>query len=305
MDESSTHPRKRFSLPTPVYTVLIFGMLMIGWEGFKAAAKALNYQLDVGPISLDLKMARDLNMPHLSSIVRALGEPAQRQGDPLLQELIKAALFTMQEALLGFTLGTLLGLFLAIVFVHFKPLASGLMPYVVASQTVPILALAPMVVIWTARALPDGLNLGFLGHLEARFIGVSLIAAYLAFFPVTIYALRGLSDIPQTSLELMQSYAASPWAILWKLRLPNAIPYLFTALKITAPASIVGAVIGELPSGVQDGLGFAILNFAQYYTAAPPKLWATNLITALTGIFFFVIVALVEKWIVRWKPQGE
>jgi NitT/TauT family transport system permease protein len=291
----------KLRIPTAVYTVLVFLVLMAGWEAVKLLGEATDYRLTLGPVDIDLKQTRDLNMPHLKDMFEALEEPAQREGDPLIQVLIDASLFTMTEALLGFTLGTALGLFLAILFVHSKPLSKGLMPYVVASQTVPILALAPMVVVWTARAIPSDTEiLGW--EVNSRFIGVSLIAAYLAFFPVTIYALRGLADVPQTSLELMHSYAATRWEILWKLRLPNAIPYLFTALKITAPASVVGAVIGELPSGIQDGLGYAIINYAQYYTSAPPRLWATNIITALTGILFFVAIALLEKLIVRWKP---
>lgn len=132
-------------------------------------------------------------------------------------------------------------------------------------------------------------------------MGVPIIAAYLAFFPVVIYALRGLSEVPDTALELMQSYAATKWTILWKLRMQNAMPYIFTALKITAPASVVGAIIGELPSGIQDGLGGQIINFSQYYISGPARLWATNVITAVLGIGFFIAVAVAERFVVRWK----
>ena len=125
---------------------------------------------------------------------------------------------------------------LAILFAHSSLLQRGLLPYVVASQTVPILAIAPMVVIWMSRAGRSSWS-------------VPMIAAYLTFFPVAIYTLRGLTSVPQTSLELMQTYAASRWEILIKLRLPNALPQIFTALKISATASVVGAIIGELPSG--------------------------------------------------------
>jgi NitT/TauT family transport system permease protein len=227
-------------------------------------------------------------MPHLSQILKAFNKPAQRNGPPLREVLLKAAWFTAKEAALGFAIGTTLGLILAVIFVHSDLLQRGLMPFVIGSQTVPILAIAPMIVIWAAKA-------------DISVLGVPIIAAYLAFFPVTIYALRGLADVPQTALELMESYAASRWEILLKLRFPNAVPYIFTALKITAPASVVGAVIGELPAGIQDGLGGAILNYAQYYTSNPPQLWATNIITALVGIFFFVIIAVTEQAVVRWK----
>lgn len=285
---------RNLSLPTKenfitfAYMIGILLFLGVAWEGFKWVGRTNDYRLEVGAVSVDLKTARDVNMPHLRDIVEALNEPAQRNGPPLIEVLLKAAWFTAKEALLGFAMGTTLGLILAVIFVHSAVLQRGLMPFVVASQTIPILAIAPMVVIWASKA-------------DISELGVPIIAAYLAFFPVTIYALRGLADVPQTALELMHSYAASPLEILFKLRFPNAVPYIFTALKITAPASVVGAVIGELPSGIQDGLGGAIINFAQYYTSAPPRLWATNLITALLGILFFCVIALVEKIVVRWK----
>lgn len=278
---------------TILYSFLVIVALLLLWEGAKWFGRANDYQLDVGPISADLTITRNLNMPHLGDIWAAYSEPAQRNGPPLIEVLIDAALFTAQEAALGFAMGTSLGLVLAVIFVHSPMLERGLLPFVIASQTVPILAIAPMVVIWAARA-------------NISQLGVPIIAAYLAFFPVTIYALRGLADVPQTSLDLMQSYAASRWEILTKLRIPNSLPYIFTALKITAPASVVGAIIGELPSGIQDGLGGAILNYAQYYVSAPPRLWATNIITALVGIIFFLVVAIAEVLVIRWKPaQSE
>jgi NitT/TauT family transport system permease protein len=134
-------------------------------------------------------------------------------------------------------------------------------------------------------------------------LAVPIIAAYLTFFPVTIYTLRGLTSVPPTALELMQSYAASRREILLKLRLPNALPHIFTALKISATASVVGAIIGELPSGIQTGLGIAILNFSRYYNQSPPRLWATILAAGLLGILFFAVVALVERLVVRWKVE--
>jgi NitT/TauT family transport system permease protein len=130
-----------------------------------------------------------------------------------------------------------------------------------------------------------------------------VIAAYLTFFPVAINALRGLQSADPRALELMHSYAASRWSVLWKLRVPAALPYLFAAFKISATASIVGAIIGELPASIQDGLGGAILNFNQYYASAPTRLWATNLIAALLGIGFFLVVVAGERLVVRRAPE--
>jgi NitT/TauT family transport system permease protein len=175
----------------------------------------------------------------------------------------------------GFTLG--------VVFVHSPLLERGLMPYVVASQTVPLLAIAPMVVIWGSR-----LN-------WPAWVAVTLISAYLTFFPVTINTLRGLNSPDPTARELMLSYAASRWQVLWKLRVPAALPYLFTALKISATVSLIGAIIGELPSGIGDGLGRALLTFSYYYITGPEKLYAAILVAALLGIVFTLLVLQAER----------
>jgi NitT/TauT family transport system permease protein len=271
--------------------VVILLLLAVVWEGLKfiggdhwhfATSEGAWVNLDWQP-PLSIYVASDLNLPHVWDIVAAFVNPARRNGPPLLGVLLAAAAFTMQEAVVGFLIGALLGLFLGIVFVHSPLLERGLVPYVVASQTIPILAIAPMVVVW----------------LQAGWWSVAIIAAYLTFFPVTINTLRGLRSPDPRALELMKSYAASRWTILWKLRFPAALPYIFTALKISATTSVVGAIIGELPSGISSGLGGAILNFAQYYVSGPPKLWATIVLSALVGILFFLVVVVAENITLR------
>lgn len=231
----------------------------------------------------EITFTSDLNMPHLWDIFNAWILPAQRNGPPLINVLAQAALFTMQAAIAGFVLGTLLGLVLGILFAHSTLFERALVPYVVASQTIPILAIAPMIVIW--------LKLGWWS--------VAILAAYLCFFPVTINTLRGLRSPDPRALELMKSYAASRWTILWKVRFPSALPYIFTALKIAATTSIVGAIIGELPSGLGEGLGRVILNFNSEYAIRPPKLWATILFVSVVGVLFFIAVTLAEKFVTR------
>jgi NitT/TauT family transport system permease protein len=230
---------------------------------------------------IDLKILNDLNLPHLQVIAEALLQPARRNGEQLLIRILaEAGLYTWGEAFWGFVFGALLGFCLGTLFAHFRFLERSLLPYVVASQTVPILALAPMVVIW----------------LGANSFSVSVIAAYLTFFPVVINTLRGLLSPKPTAVELMQSYAANAWTILWKLRVPAALPYIFTALKVSATSSVVGAIIGELPSGIGEGLGRAILNFSSDYSlASTPKLWGAIIVAASVGILFFVGVSLLER----------
>jgi NitT/TauT family transport system permease protein len=232
-------------------------------------------------VVVDLKILNDINLPHLQTIAEAFMQPARRNGSQLLVRILAdAGMYTWSEAGLGFVFGALLGFVLGTIFAHSAIMERALLPYVVASQTIPILAIAPMVVIW-------------LGASQAS---VSVIAAYLTFFPVTINTLRGLQSPSQIDVDLMTSYAANRWTILWKLRVPAALPYIFTALKVSATASVVGAIIGELPSGIGDGLGRAILDFSSDYSLiSTPKLWAAIIMAASVGVFFFVAVSIIER----------
>jgi NitT/TauT family transport system permease protein len=204
-------------------------------------------------------------------------------------------LFTAKEAAAGFGIGAVVGFAIGVVLVHSRLLQRGFLPYIVGSQTVPILAIAPMVVVWVNPKLPGPFQ---------GWGAVAVIAAYLTFFPVAINTLRGLQSADPRALELMRTYAASRWTVLWKLRVPTSLPFVFSALRLAATASVVGAIIGELPSGLQDGLGGAIINFNQYYSIEPQELWATNVIAALLGIAFFVIVVLAERIVVRRAPEN-
>ena len=236
-------------------------------------------------VLFDLKILNDLNLPHLQMIAEAFLQPARRNGEWLLLRILgDAGLYTFSEAIYGFIFGALLGFVLGAVFAHSPLMERGLLPYVVASQTVPILAIAPMVVIW----------------LGASQLSVAVIAAYLTFFPVTINTLRGLQSPDVAQIELMRSYASTRWTIMWKLRFPAALPYIFTALKVSATASVVGAIIGELPSGIGAGLGRAILDFSSDYSLiSTPKLWASIVMAAAVGILFFLSVNVAERLVLR------
>ena len=237
----------------------------------------------------------DISMPHVWVILHALWQPAQVNQPALGTILFHKSLFTAKEAAVGFGLGAVIGFAIGIVLVHSRLLTRGFLPYIVASQTIPILAIAPMVVVWVNPKLPAGFQ---------GWGSVAVIAAYLTFFPVAINTLRGLQSADPRALELMRTYAASRWTVLWKLRVPASLPYVFSALKVAATASVVGAIIGELPSGLQDGLGGAILNFNQYYSIEPQELWATNIVAAIVGIVFFVVVVAAEKAVVRRAPEN-
>ncbi len=260
--------------------VAVIAVLWGAWEAFRWIGETTG--LRIGQFE-----PNDRTMPHIHDMIGQLFEPSRTNGPLLIEVLWDAALFTAKEAFVGFLMGAAAGFVLAVALAHSRFLERGFLPFIVASQTIPILAIAPMVVVW----------------LQKGWFAVSVIAAYLTFFPVTINTLRGLLSASPDSLELMRSYAASRWAVLWKVRVPSSLPYLFTALKISATASVVGAIIGELPSSIQGGLGGAILNFNQYYLSSPPSLWATIIIASLLGIAFFLVVAGAEKLVVRRAPE--
>ena len=262
--------------------LIVIGALTVLWEVVKLLGGDPS---EAWSPPFQWTVASDLNMPHVWDIAASFFEPAQRNGPPLGLVLVNAGIFTFREAFGGFVFGAVLGLALAIVFVHSPVLERALVPYVVASQTVPIIAIAPVVVIW----------------LRGGWLAVAVISAYLTFFPVTIAGLRGLRSPDPRALELMRSYASSSRDVLLKVRLPAAAPYLFAAFKVAATASVVGAIIGELPSGIRDGLGGAILNFNQFYVSGPPKLWAAIIVAAVVGIGFFALVRAAEVVFLRGR----
>jgi NitT/TauT family transport system permease protein len=269
--------------------VLVLATLWGLWEGYRWLWMQEGW---TWPFVVD-----DTTMPHLHDIFTALWASASPGGvgPKLITVLVKGALFTAKEAAAGFAIGALGGFALGVLLAHFRLLQRGLLPWVVASQTVPILVVAPMVVVWANPKLPDSLK---------DWGAVALIAAYLTFFPVTVNTIRGLQSPDRRALELMRSYAANDWRVLWKLRVPTALPYIFSALKVGATASVVGALIGELPSSIPNGLGAQIINFSQYYTTQPRGLWATNVIAAALGISFFLLVVLAEKLVVHRAPEN-
>ncbi len=270
-----------------VVVVLIIAVLweVAKWIGGGIWREAFGIVLDP-PHQPPLRVTQlnDTNLPHVWEVVGALFEPATRRSEhSLFAVLFDAALFTWRGAAIGFVLGAVIGLGLAILFVQSSLLERALVPYVIASQTVPIIALAPMVVLWVGRDWPS----------------VAIISAYLTFFPVTIAGIRGLKSPDPRALELMRSYAADWKSVMWKVRLPAALPYLFTALKISATTSIVGAIVAEAPTGIAGGLGRAIIQFNQQFTSGPEKLWATVFICAALGITFFGLVRIAEMVVLR------
>jgi len=274
----------------------VFVVLLIAWEAVKFIGGdtwhienvlGTGATFDHDP-PLKFAFATDIKLPHIWSIAGEFGNQ-DAVGDTTVTRLLRAALFTLRNAAIGFALGSTIGMLLAILLVHVRFLERAILPLVVASQTIPIIAIAPLIVI----------------GLKADWFGVAIVSTYLTFFPVTIAALRGLRAFDPHAMELMRSYAASKWAILGKLRLPASRPYLFTGFRIAAPAAVVGSIVGELPSLIQDGLARQIITGMQYYSLNAEYLWATIVVSSLLGIGVYLLVAGVENWVLRHERRPE
>lgn len=196
---------------------------------------------------------------------------------------------TGQSTLLGFAMGTALGLTLSVCIVHSRTLDRALLPWIVASQSVPVLAIAPIVLVILG-------SLGFAGVAPK-----AVIAMYLCFFPVAVAMLLGLRSPQVIETEMMRTYAATPWQALWLLRLPAALPFLFPALRVAIAAGLVGAMVAELPTGAQAGLGARLLNGSYYGNTV--QIWSTLLMSAVLGMLLTACVAGVEYLALRNRRQ--
>jgi NitT/TauT family transport system permease protein len=195
---------------------------------------------------------------------------------------------TAESTLWGFVMGTALGLVLSVLIVHSRTLNRALLPWIVASQTVPVLAIAPIVLVILG-------SLGFSGVAPK-----AVIAMYLCFFPVTVAMVQGLRSPQRIETEMMHTYAATPWQALWLLRLPAALPFLFPALRVGIAAGLVGAMVAELPTGAQAGLGAKLLTGSYYGNTI--QIWSALVMSALLGLTLTTVVAGVERLALRhWR----
>ncbi len=201
------------------------------------------------------------------------------------RNLLLHAAVTAQSTLVGFVLGTLLGVLLAAAIVHSRTLDRALLPWIVASQTVPVLAIAPIVLVILG-------SLGFSGIAPK-----AAIAMYLCFFPVTVAMVQGLRSPQRIETELMHTYAASRWQAFWLLRLPAALPYLFPSLRVAIAAGLVGAMVAELPTGAQAGLGARLLTGSYYGNTV--GIWSALVLSALLGLGLTAAVAGAERLLLR------
>src|SRR5262245_57792852 len=200
--------------------------------------------------------------------------------------LLKHTGVTMLESFAGFLAANLIAFAFAVAFAHSKILEKGIYPYAIALKTTPIVAIAPLLVLWFGT--------GILSKVVA--------AALICFFPVLVNAARGLRAIDDEALDLFKSLAATKWQVFHLLRLPNSLPYLFSALKISSSLSVVGAIVGEFV-GANSGLGYLIL--VSSYHLETPAMFAAIVAAAIGGIAFFGLVSLVERISLVWQEPSE
>jgi NitT/TauT family transport system permease protein len=280
---------------TLVAAVLGVVAFVVLWEGYKLVGSP------DGTVLLGVRIlprADDLSMPHLYDIVARLGRPELTGGRPVWIVVLHAAAFTLGITAAGFGVGTLVGLLLAVAMQRFRIVERGLLPYVILSQTVPLVALAPLVAGWSGN-----LKLG--PYAWQDWMTVAVIAAYLAFFPVAVGMLRGLQSPPAAGVELMTSYAAGWWRTLVKLRLPASLPYLFPALRLAGAAAVVGAVVGEISTGTRGGIGRLIIEYSREATSDPAKVYTAMLGAAILGLVVAGLVGLLELPLMRHRRRVE
>lgn len=274
-------------------------LLCFLYTAYKAFGQAYDdKQRDWWGIGSLLPRSDDINMPPILDILREFTQAPRAGGELFISQIFDAILFTLRESLVAFILGSAIGLALATAMSQSKLLEQGLMPYIIISQTIPLIAIAPIIVIW------GDTRLDFLPWEWQKWMSVAVISSYLTFFPVAINGLRGLLSPQPEHLELMQSYGASRASILRRIRFPASLPFLFTAFKLAATASVVGSIVGEISAGVRGGLGRLILDFASKYVTGPERLYITVIGAALAGLFAFGIVVLAEKIILNLRGQA-
>lgn len=246
-----------------------------------------------------LPRANDVAMPHVWEMGDRLFDNESRTSDrKIWQVVLDGTWYSFRLALLGFAIGTLIGIGLATVMARFGVVRRGLLPYLVASQTVPLIALAPLVVSWSGK-----LQIG--GWEWPRWLSVAVLGAFLAFFPVAVGTLRGLESASPTSLELMRSFAASGSQTMRKLRFPSAVPYAVPALKLGAAASVVGVVVAEISTAQRGGIGRLVFEYARQATSDPAKVYSAILGAACLGLAMAGLVAVIDRGLMRNRPRVE
>lgn len=191
---------------------------------------------------------------------------------------------TALEAVGGLVVGSLIAFLIAVLFVHVPPLEDALYPWAIVLQTIPLVAIAPMLVIWFGNGM----------------VSRAVMSGIFAFFPMLVNSVRGLRQADRATLELLQSYAVSRWQLFWTLRLPNSLPFIFTGLKIASTLAVIGAIVGEF-AGANKGLGF-VITVSTYYLNTD-RTFAAIAFASIMGISLYLLLIVLERKLVFWQEK--
>lgn len=268
-------------------------VLAAAWELYKLLGPADGVVVAGARV---LPRTSDLAMPHLWDMLARLSEPVTRADGarPLWLEVTIAATLTLGIAAAGWVVALVVGLGLALVMQRWRLAEWGLLPWIILSQTIPLIAFAPVVRSWGSRIE--------IGAFEWQdWMSVSLIASYLAFFPIAVGALKGLQSPDTIHVELMRTYAAGWWKTLLRLRLPAAVPYLLPALRLAAANAVIGAVVAEVSTGLQGGIGRILIQYAGQASGDPAKAWGPILGAVVLGLVAAGSIAILGAALGKYR----
>ena len=274
--------------------VAALALVVVVWETYKAGGPE-----DGGTVAgvRILPRTSEYAMPHVWDMFSRFSRPEVRGSDrTVLAAVVAGAWYSFRLSAAGFVLGSFVGVGLAVLMARFKLVQRGVLPYLVVSQTVPLIALAPLVVSWGGK-----LEVG--PFVWPRWLSASVLGAFLAFFPIAVGTLRGLAAASASSVELMQSYAASWTKTLFKLRFPTAIPYMVPAFRLGASASVIGVVVAEISTGLKGGIGRLIIEYAREATGDPAKVYTAIFGAAALGLTMAGVVIAVDVFVMRNRPK--
>ena len=288
------NPLVRRGLRRTAMFLLAIGFVAVLWELYKVVGPEDGGQLF--GISI-LPRSNSHAMPHIWDMLSRYNRPEVRSSERKIWRVVLAgAWFSFRLSLVGFTLGATVGVALATLMARFKVIERGLLPYLVVSQTVPLIALAPLVVSWGGKVQVFGFE-------WPRWLSAAVLGAFLAFFPVAVGTLKGLSSTNAASLELMDSYAASWTQTLLRLRFPSAIPFMVPAFKLAASSSVIGVVVAEISTGLKGGIGRLIIEYAREATADPAKVFTAVFGAAALGLTMAGLIAAFDLYLMRHRPK--
>lgn len=298
---TTPHPGRRGPRRAPRGMAWVWGALgivvvIVLWEAYKLLGPEDG--VIVGGLRL-LPRTTDLAMPHVWEMAGRLLAPVTRAdgAPPLWGAIALAAVTTLGIAAVGWLFGLLVGFGLALIMQRWRLAEWGILPWVILSQTVPLIAFAPLVKSWGSR-----IELGVFEWQD--WMSVAVIASYLAFFPIAVGALRGLQAPDRIHTELLHTYAAGYWQTLWALRLPASVPYLLPALRLGAANAVIGAVVAEVSTGLQGGIGRLLIQYAGQASGDPAKAWGPIFGAIALGLVAAGSVALLGALLKDYR-RGE